>query len=163
MRREILSRHESRRQPVALQLFSETQLFSKTQPLADQGRLGTPRVQRSTPGRGSTVSKTARTQHWCGRSGRCYPANVVNLIFCAAPHRVAYVLVSRDAAGRALGLFAGLALSRTPTLNLARIRHRAAKIGANEIHTIDLTHCTGTYAARQLVRDIRSGLARHGA
>lgn len=99
------------------------------------------------------------TQGWAGRSGRLYQAVVIDLMACRAPARAAYVLARRDAIGRAHALFAGLALSAAPTVNLARIRQRAARLGAGEVHLIDLTHSTGTLAGRRLVRDVRAGLA----
>jgi hypothetical protein len=95
---------------------------------------------------------------WRGRSGRVYSARIELLLDCRAPARAAYLLVARDACGCASAVCIGVALSRAPTLNLARIRHRAAKYGANEVHMIDMTHSAGTYTARRVVRDVRAGL-----
>jgi hypothetical protein len=97
---------------------------------------------------------------WAGLSGRLYRAGVEGLLQCRAPARAVYLLVKRDASGRPHALFAGLALSRAPTTNLARIRQRAAKLRANEVHLIDLTHSAGSYGARRLLRDVRAGLAQ---
>lgn len=99
------------------------------------------------------------TQVWAGRSGRLYQASIVDLVVCRAPAKAAYVLARRDATGRPQALFAGLALSAAPTVNLARIRQRAARLGAEEVHLIDLGHSAGTYVGRRLVRDVRAGLS----
>jgi hypothetical protein len=98
--------------------------------------------------------------NWLGRSGRLYRCGIERLHHCRAPARAAYLLVARDSAGRASALFAGLAISRAPTVNLARIRRRAVQLGASEVHLIDLTHSASSYAARRLVRDVRAGIAR---
>ena len=96
---------------------------------------------------------------WPGTSGRLYRAAVESFVRCKAPARAIYVLVTRDLTGRPHPLFAGLALSQAPTVNLARIRRRGARLGASEVHLIDLTHSSGTYAARRLVRDVRANFA----
>lgn len=119
---------------------------------------GSPKVGAPNADRGARGFDT-KYATWRGRSGRLHVARIELLLDCRALARAAYVLVTRDALGRAVPLFVGLALSAATTLNLARIRHRAAKVGAKEVHIIDLTHAAGSYAARRLVRDLRASLA----
>lgn len=95
---------------------------------------------------------------WRSSTGRLYHFSTSVLRACRAPARAVYVLVRRDDAGHAVGQFVGAAVSRAPTLNLARIRERAAILGATEVHLLDITHTVGSYAARRLVRDLRAGL-----
>lgn len=45
-----------------------------------------------------------------------------------------YVLLRRDAEGRATWLGSGRLISHAPSLNLAVIRRRGAELGANEVH-----------------------------
>ena len=97
-------------------------------------------------------------QTWRSGNGRLLHFTTSTLIACRAPARAVYVLVRRDGAGHAVALFVGAAISLAPTLNLARIRERAAILCANEVHLLDLAHMHGTYAARRLVRDLRAGL-----
>ena len=95
-----------------------------------------------------------RTCFWAGRLGRLYRFTVHSLIECNAPPRGAYVLVKRGAKGPR-ALFAGVAASLAPTVNLARIRRRGAALGADEVHVIALTGSTAD--VRRVVRDIRAG------
>jgi hypothetical protein len=109
------------------------------------------------------VSRTGvDSQTWRSGTGRLFHFTATPLFTCRAPARAAYVLARRDSAGHAVALFVGVALSLAPTLNPARIRERAAILGATEVHVLDLSHAPGTYAARRLVRDLRAGL-RHAA
>jgi hypothetical protein len=109
----------------------------------------------------TSASKTSATENatWRGLSGRLYRAGIEKFVHCRAPARAAYVLVRRDVSGRPFAVFAGLAISQTPTVNLARIRRRGARLGAVEVHLIDLTHADGTDTARRVARDIRAGIA----
>ncbi len=95
---------------------------------------------------------------WRGGSGRSYHATIERFQVCKAPVRAAYVLVRRDADGRAQAMFVGLAISRAPSANLARIRQLGALLDAKEVHCIDLTHCVSSLAARRIVRDLRAAL-----
>ena len=81
---------------------------------------------------------------------------MASLPTCRAPVRAAYVLVKRDQAGKAVPLFAGAAVSRAPTLNLARIRRRAATLAATEVHLIEME------PGGKEVRTIPVGKAPHG-
>jgi hypothetical protein len=110
-----------------------------------------------------TWGGTSWSETWQSRSGRLFHFASMPLFTCRAPARAAYVLARRDTAGHAVALFVGVALSLAPTLNLARIRQRAASLGATEVHLLDLDHAQGTYAARRLVRDLRAGLSHAAA
>jgi hypothetical protein len=102
------------------------------------------------------------TMSWRGLSGRLYPSRSFSLTACPAPARAAYLLVVRTDAGAAKALYAGAAIGRAPTLNLARIRFEAATRGAQEVHLIDLAHVERCGQVRRLVIDLRRGLQDGG-
>lgn len=81
------------------------------------------------------ASDTAKAFYfWRGASGRGHVHTVYSLIDCPELPRANYVLVHRDATGRRTILRLGRAEHDTPSLNLAEVRHRGAKLGANEVH-----------------------------
>jgi len=66
-----------------------------------------------------------------------YSRSVFPLVDCPPlAHGLRYVLVGRDEAGRSAALGIGRATSYSETLNLAEIRHRAAALGAREVHVL---------------------------
>jgi hypothetical protein len=71
---------------------------------------------------------------WCGASGRRYVHTVYNLFDCPEIPAANFLLVHRDAAGRRTVLAIGHLTNKAASLNLAEIRHRAARLGANEVH-----------------------------
>lgn len=93
---------------------------------------------------------------WRGRTGRLYHHAVHELFTCPPPQRASYVLARRDETGRAVPLFIGIAGSQSATLNLARIRQRAALLGADEVHMLSIPPSAGLSAARRIVRDLRA-------
>ncbi len=74
------------------------------------------------------------TALWPGASGTLLRHTVYSLIGCPAPRAARYVLVAVDAQGRRSLLSTGRTQTPSPTLNLARIRHEGARLGANEVH-----------------------------
>ena len=71
---------------------------------------------------------------WTGASGRRYVHTVFNLMSCPEVPSANYILVRRDASGDATALKVGVVDHPVASLNLAELRHRAARIGASEIH-----------------------------
>ena len=92
---------------------------------------------------------------WLGASGQRYAHSIFSLIDCPPLPKVVYALVRRDANGTRKVLQIASGTSDAPTLNLARIRQRAAMLGANEVHAHALAR---TDDERQLVVcDLRAG------
>jgi len=77
----------------------------------------------------------ASFQFWRGASGRRYVHSIFDLIACPRLPACTYVLVRRDEAGTRQVLRIGTVSAEAWSLNLAEIRHRAARLGANEVHT----------------------------
>jgi hypothetical protein len=77
------------------------------------------------------------TTWWQSASGKAVQHTVYSLIGCPAPRAARYVLVGIDDEGRRSILAVGRTHSRSPTLNLARIRHEGAQLGAREVHLSD--------------------------
>lgn len=73
-------------------------------------------------------------QFWAGASGERYVHSVFSLIGCPELPKAVYVLMRRDNNGRGTVLRIGRTEHEAPSLNLAEIRHRGAKLGANEVH-----------------------------
>jgi hypothetical protein len=71
---------------------------------------------------------------WRTASGQPVAHTAYSLIGCPAVAAATYLLVRRDAKGRRKVLAVGRTRSRAPMLNLARIRHDGARLGANEVH-----------------------------
>jgi hypothetical protein len=75
-----------------------------------------------------------RQQSWRGASGRGYTHSVYSLIECPPLPKATFILVRSGPGGWRKPLHVGLAGDGSTTLNLARIRHRGAQLGANEVH-----------------------------
>ena len=73
-------------------------------------------------------------QFWSGVSGRRYVHTIFDLIACPRVPACSYLLVRRDAEGKRTPLRIGTVSAEAWSLNLAEIRHRAARLGANEVH-----------------------------
>lgn len=73
-------------------------------------------------------------QFWAGASGERYVHSVFSLIGCPELPKAVYVLMRSDGSGRHTVLRIGRTEHDAPSLNLAEIRHRGAKLGANEVH-----------------------------
>lgn len=71
---------------------------------------------------------------WRTASGRRIPHTVYSLVGCPALQAATYLFVHRSPDGKRTILAVGRTRSEAPTLNLARIRHQGACLGANEVH-----------------------------
>lgn len=76
----------------------------------------------------------AQLVEWHGVSGRIYQHIVYSLIDCPRIPEVNYVLARRGPDGARHVLKIGRTDHDAQTLNLARIRHEGALLGANEVH-----------------------------
>jgi hypothetical protein len=95
-------------------------------------------------------------QFWRGASGQQYVHSIFGLIECPELPPANYVLVRRQASGRRTVLRIGRTGHEAASLNLAEIRHRGAKLGANEVHVHFLA---GNDRQRRSVEgDLRAGL-----
>ena len=72
--------------------------------------------------------------YWRGVSGKRYLHTVFPLIGCPVMPKANYILVRCDEDGTRRPLDIGRTASDAESLNLARLRRRAALLGANEIH-----------------------------
>jgi len=72
--------------------------------------------------------------YWRGASGRRYLHSVYSLVGCPALPQANFILVRRHEAGSREALAFGNTKDGAMSLNLARLRHEGAKIGANEVH-----------------------------
>lgn len=96
-----------------------------------------------------------RFHFWSGASGRRYVHSVYDLIECPELPAANFLLVHRDGAGRRTVLAVGHTTHTAASLNLAEIRHRAARLGANEVHVHLLAP---SLQQRRLVElDLRAG------
>lgn len=80
-------------------------------------------------------AEIAQSYHyWRGASGRRYLHTVFSLVDCPLMPKANYILVhcGLDAVRRPLDV--GQTLSDADSVNLAHLRHKAARLGANEIH-----------------------------
>lgn len=77
---------------------------------------------------------TPRFHFWTGASGKRYVHTVYSLFDCPPLGLASYVLVRRVNRNERTVLAIGRLISDQPTLNLAEIRHRAATLGADEVH-----------------------------
>ena len=72
--------------------------------------------------------------YWRGASGRRYLHSVYSLVGCPALPQANFILVRRHEDGSREALCFGNTRDDAMSLNLARLRHEGAKIGANEVH-----------------------------
>lgn len=72
--------------------------------------------------------------YWRGASGRRYLHSVYSLVGCPALPQANFILVRRHEDGSREALSFGNTKDDAMSLNLARLRHEGAKIGANEVH-----------------------------
>ncbi len=72
--------------------------------------------------------------YWHGASGRRYLHSVFGLVDCPEISKANYILVHCDDDGVRRALAVGQTVEDANSLNLAHLRQRAARIGANEIH-----------------------------
>lgn len=98
----------------------------------------TPAVDQITPNEPLNISNDADLEnafhYWQGASGKRYIHSVYSLFKCPELPQANYVLVHRDKNGGCKALSIGQTTNRATSLNLAFLRHNAARLGANEIH-----------------------------
>ena len=100
-------------------------------------------TESDTPFRGSLVPAALPAaapaagqefQFWAGASGKRYVHTIFDLVGCPRIPACSYVLVRREVNGRRTAVRIATASAEAWSLNLAEIRHRAAQLGANEVH-----------------------------
>ena len=96
--------------------------------------------------------------YWRGASGRRYLHSVYSLVGCPALPQANFILVRRHEDGSREALCFGNTRDDAMSLNLARLRHEGAKIGANEVHIHLLAD---TAQARTLVEADLTASHRH--
>jgi hypothetical protein len=101
----------------------------------------------------------AQLVEWQGASGRIYQHIVYSLVECPRVPEVNYVLARHDVNGERRVLKIGRTEHDAQTLNLARIRHDCALLGANEVHLFVIAR-TDTERA-QIEFDLDAGLNGH--
>lgn len=72
--------------------------------------------------------------YWRGASGRRYLHTVFTLLECPLMPKVNYILVHCGPDGTRRPLDVGRTTNGAESLNLAHLRNKAARLGANEIH-----------------------------
>lgn len=72
--------------------------------------------------------------YWRGASGARYLHTVFPLLECPQVPKVNYILAQCGADGTRRPLAIGQTVSGADSLNLAHLRHMAARLGANEVH-----------------------------
>ncbi len=96
------------------------------------------RARRSAPKPISALDSTSELNDhfhfWSGASGKRYVHSVYDLFDCPEVPAANFLLVRRDGVGRRSVLAIGHLTNAAASLNLAEIRHRAARLGANEVH-----------------------------
>jgi hypothetical protein len=93
---------------------------------------------------------------WAGVSGRHHVHTVYTLVGCPALIGASYLLVHRAPEGTRRVLRIDRTRSDCASLNLADIRYRAARLGANEVHVHHLARDDDARA--DIVDDLRAGL-----
>lgn len=95
-----------------------------------------------------------RFEFWKGSSGRRYVHSAFSLVGCPEVPSAVYVLLGCDAGGQRSVLRIARVEHEAPSLNLAEIRHRGARLGASEVHVHFLARCESQ--RRQIERDLRA-------
>jgi hypothetical protein len=72
--------------------------------------------------------------YWEGLTGVRYLHSVYSLKECPELPKANYIMVRKLGTGDAIPLFIGQTIADATSLNLAHIRQKAARLGANEIH-----------------------------
>ncbi|MEZ5844782.1 MAG: hypothetical protein R3D27_13750 [Hyphomicrobiaceae bacterium] len=98
---------------------------------------------------------------WTGASGRRYVHSVFDAVSCPELPAANYVLVRRGRGGEPAVLKVGVVEHYAPALNRAELRHRAARLGAGEIHLHLLADRPSARAAVRI--DLAAGLMPEAA
>ena len=101
------------------------------------------------------IAQKLAFQFWRGLSGRRYVHTIYDLVTCPRLPACTYVLVRRDASGTRHPLRIGTVSAQAWSLNLAEIRHRAAQLGANEVHAHLIAGDTETRS--RIASDLQTG------
>lgn len=96
--------------------------------------------------------------YWEGASGARYLHSVYPLRECPELPKANYIIVRRLANGSCLPLSIGQTHDEASSLNLAHIRHSAARLGGTEIHIHVMTSSTSERAGVE--RDLAIGQFR---
>lgn len=100
-------------------------------------------VEQINPNQPLTISNDADLENafhfWQGASGKRYIHSVYSLVNCPELPKTNYVLVHRDENSECKALCIGDTKDSAASLNLAFLRHNAARLGANEIHVHVMT------------------------
>ena len=119
------------------------------------------RARRSNPSPvapfGGDIEPTDRFHFWSGASGQRYVHSVYSLLECPEIPAANFLLVRRDGAGHREVLAIGRLRHGSSSLNLAEIRLRGARLGANEVHVHLLAPSADERRAVEL--DLRAGQA----
>ena len=105
------------------------------------------------------ADRNDRFHFWSGASGRRYVHSVYDLVDCPEVPAANFLLVHRDGAGRRSVLAIGHLTNEVGSLNLAEIRHRGARLGANEVHVHLLA--PSAQQRRMVELDLRAGQIDH--
>jgi len=111
-------------------------------------------LRTAVAGTGLAAAKSV-FQFWRGASGARYVHTIFDLVACPRLPACTYVLVRRDAAGIRKALRIGTVSAEAWSLNLAEIRHRAAQLGANEVHAHLLAQ--GAADRSRIAADLQAG------
>lgn len=103
----------------------------------------------------TTSELTDRFHFWSGASGQRYVHTVYDLIDCPEIPAANFLLVHREKSGRRTVLAISHATHAAGSLNLAEIRQRAARLGANEVHVHLLA--PSAQQRRMIELDLRAG------
>lgn len=101
------------------------------------------------------VDPSAGFHFWSGASGQRYVHTVYDLLDCPEIPAANFLLVRRDVMGQRSVLAIGHLKNQAPSLNLAELRHRAARLGANEVHIHLLA--SSAQDRRTVELDLRAG------
>lgn len=104
----------------------------------------------------STAERDQRFHFWSGASGQRYVHTVYDLVDCPEIPAANFLLVHRDPSGRRTVLAVSHLKHNAGSLNLAEIRHRGARLGANEVHVHLLA--PGAQQRRLIELDLRASI-----
>jgi hypothetical protein len=111
-------------------------------------------VTQQGPARESPAA-TPEFHFWSGASGKRYVHTVYDLLDCPRLPASSYVLVKRAPSGRRDAVRIGQLNAEAWSLNLAEVRHRAAQLGANEVHVHLIA--TDRLARNSIAADLQIG------
>ncbi|MCC7253028.1 hypothetical protein [Hyphomicrobium sp.] len=120
-----------------------------------RARRAAPQPQLATLDSTSELNDRDRFHFWSGASGQRYVHTVYDLFECPEVPAANFLLVRRDASGHRSVLAIGHLKHNAGSLNLAELRHRGARLGANEVHVHLLA--PSAHERRVVELDLRAG------